>query len=467
MRILAGRLDDLSPWVTFELDVPFLLFTLVATGSTALLCGLIPALDGSRVDLRGALQAAAARSSESPGKRRTLGTLVVGEVALALVLLLLAGLLIKAADRVQQVDPGYRPDNVLTFRVSLDEERYPERPHRLAFFEQLLERSRAVPGVSEVGITTSVPLGGHWGNFYEAEGAPPRAEDDNPVILQRVISPSYLDAIGVRMLAGRSFTDRDGVTEGARAAIVNESLMRLFWPGAEPNDVVGRRIRTANIDGQPNLSPWQTVLGVTADTQHYGLDTPMRPGLFLPFAQVVRGSMTVVWRTTGEPTALTPSARSVVSQLDADLPIYGVTTMAAQLDDSLAVRQAFSWLLAVFSVVALGLALAGLYGVVSYSVSQRAQEIGIRMALGAQRLQVVGQVLGRGMVLVGAGVVSGLGVAAVSARFLSDLLFGVSVYDPPTYLTVTAALVIVGLLATLVPARRASAVDPMRVLRVD
>jgi putative ABC transport system permease protein len=467
VQVLGGSLDDLPPWVTFELDVPFLLFALVATGGTAMLCGLIPALDGSRVDLRATLQAAAARSSETPGKRRMLGTLVVGEVALALVLLLLAGLLIKASDRVRQVDPGYRPENVLTYRVSLTDERYPEDAQQLAFFEQLLERSRAVPGVSEVGITTSVPLGGHWGNFYEAEGAPPRAEDDTPVILQRVISSGYLDAIGVRVLAGRPFTDRDGETEGAGAAIINESLMRLFWPGAEPNDVVGRRIRTARIDGQPNESPWQTVLGVTADTQHYGLDTPMRPGLFLPFAQVVRTSMTVVWRTAGDPTALTATARSVVSELDPDLPIYGVTTMAAELDESLAVRQAFSWLLGIFAVVALGLALAGLYGAVSYSVSQRAQEIGIRMALGAQRLQVVGQVLSRGMLLVGAGVLSGLAVAAVSARFLSEFLFGVSAYDPLTYLAVTAALVIVGLLATLVPARRSSAVDPMRVLRVD
>jgi putative ABC transport system permease protein len=209
------------------------------------------------------------------------------------------------------------------------------------------------------------------------------------------------------------------------------------------------------------------VLGVTADTQHYGLDTPMRPGLFLPFAQVVRESMTVVWRTADEPTALTRAARSVVSELDADLPIYGVTTMAAELDESLSVRQAFSWLLAVFAVVALGLALAGLYGAVSYSVSQRSQEIGIRMALGAQRVQVIGHVLRRGMLLVLAGVVTGLGVAALSGRFLSEFLLGVSVYDPTTYVVVTAALVIVGLLATLVPARHASAVDPMRVLRVD
>jgi predicted permease len=269
VRVLGTNLDDLPPWVTFELDVPFLLFALVTTGGTALLCGLIPALDGSRVDLNTTLQAAAARSSETPRRRRTLGTLVVGEVALAFVLLLSSGLLIKASDRVQQVDPGYRPENVLTFRVSLNEERYPERTQRQAFFEQLIDRSRAVPGVSAVGITTSVPLGGHWGNFYEAEGAAPRAEDDNPVVLQRVISPGYLDAIGVRMLAGRAFTDRDGVTEGTGAVIVNQSLTRLFWPGAAPDEVVGRRIRTANIDGQPNDSPLAD--GARGDRRHPAL----------------------------------------------------------------------------------------------------------------------------------------------------------------------------------------------------
>ena len=432
-----------------------------------MLCGLIPALDGSRVNLNGALQAAAARSWETPRQRRTLGTLVAGQVALALVLLLVAGLLMKASDRVQQVDPGYRPDSVLTFRVSRNGEQYPERAQRQAFFEQLIERSRAVPGVSAVGITGSVPLGGHWGNFFEAEGAAPRAEDDNPVVLQRVISPGYLDAIGVRLTAGRFFTDRDGLTDGAGAAIVNESLTRLFWPGAAPDAAVGRRIRTTNISGEPNHSPWLMVVGVTADTQHYGLETPMRPGLFLPLAQGLPGSMTVVWRTTGEPTALTRTARSLVAEIDADLPIYGVTTMAAELDESLAVRQTFSWLLAVFAVVALGLALAGLYGVVSYSVSQHAREIGIRLALGAQRIQVVGQVVRRGMLLVGAGVLVGLAAAAASGRFLSEVLFGISAFDPPTYLIVTAVIASVGLLATLIPAHRASSVDPMSVLRVD
>ena len=467
VRVLGSSLDDLPAWVTFDLDVPFLLFSLVVTASTAMLCGLIPALEGARVNVSSALQAAAARSSGTPRRRRTLGTLVAGEVALALVLLLVAGLLIQASARVQQVDPGYRPENVLTFRVALSEDQYPERAQRQAFFEQLTDRSRAVPGVSAVGITTSVPLGGHWGNFYEAEGAAPRAEDDNPVVLQRVISPGYLGAIGVRLTAGRLFTDRDGLSEGAGAAIINESLTQLFWPGVEPGAAVGRRIRTSSIGDEPNLSPWLTVVGVTADTQHYGLETPMRPGLFLPFAQVVRSEMPVVWRTTGEPTALTQTARSLVSELDADLPIYGVTTMAADLDESLAVRQTYSWLLAVFAVVALGLALAGLYGVVSYSVSLHTREIGIRMALGAQRVQVVGQVVRRGMLLVGAGVVVGLAAAAASGRFLSEVLFGISAFDPPTYLLVTAVIAFVALLATLIPARRASSVDPMSVLRVE
>jgi putative ABC transport system permease protein len=384
--------------------------------------------------------------------------LVVGEIALALVLLIVTGLSVLDVRALLNVDPGFTTENVLTYRIGLPRERYEESEQRLAFFNAHLEEIRALPGVQAAGAATARPLGGHWGNFFEIEGAPPLGPDEqNPVILNRVVSPGYLDAIGVTLLAGRDFTENDGRSEGALAVIVNETFARRFWPDADP---IGKRMRYPGDD-----VPWMTVVGVTHDTKHYGLDTPMRPGVFQPYPQRAAETMAIVVRSSVDPLSLANSVRRLVQARDPELPVDDVTTMSAALDESLWARRAASWLAAIFSVVALLMAVGGIYGVISYGVSQRTHEISIRMALGARGGQVLRHVMRQGSLLVSAGVVLGLGGAYAAAHAISPALFGVDPGDLRVYGVVTLILGAVTLLANFLPARRAAGLDPMSGLR--
>jgi putative ABC transport system permease protein len=452
--------DQLPRWVSFEVDSRFMLFCLLITVVAAILSGLAPALQASRTNVHGALRRATAGSSGPTGKRIGFNALVVGEVALALVLLIGAALLVRAFLQVQKVETGFRPDNVLTFRVTLPSAKYAKADQRVSFFNDLLERSRALPGVQAAGAITSPPLGGHWGDFFEVESARPLGPDEqDPVTLVRVITPDYFQAMGVTLVSGRPFTEHDGRAEGAPIVIVNETFVRTFWPDADP---LGKRIRY-----REEGSPWFTVVGVTRDVKHYGLDAKMRPGVYVPYLQTPVRTMAVALRSASDPTSLVSPVREIVRGMDADLPVHEVATMSQRLDESLRIRRSYSSLFGLFAAVALVLACGGVYGVISHAVNQRTHEIGIRMALGAREGQVLRQVLGRGLVLVSAGVLLGLVGAFWASGLLETFLFGVSGSDPITYVVVTLLLTAVAFVAMLLPARRAARIDPNRALHVE
>jgi len=452
--------EDTPRWISFRMDARFAIFCVAITSAAAVLFGLVPALQAAHADTRGYLQDAAPRSTLSRGRRGTLSALVASEIALALMLLISAGLLVEAFRRVLRVDPGFRPNNVISYSIALPGTNYGKPEQRVAFFRNLLERLRALPGVKSAGAASAPPLGGHWGMFLTAEGARPLGPNEqDPVVLHVVATPGYFDAIGVTFLAGRPFEERDGDPKGAQVAIVNESFAKRFWPSA---DAPGKRIRYSW-----KKDEWMQVIGVTRDVKHYGLDQEMRPSVYVPHRQRAMEGMSIVLRGSMDPRGLVAPAREALRQMDQDLPMFDIRTLTERLDQSLWARRVYSWLFGAFAAVALVMAAAGIYGVVSYAVSQRTHEIGIRMALGARPDQVLRQVLASGMGLAAIGVAVGLAATLWAARLLKTLLFGLSARDPLIYGSVVLGVVLVALLANLVPARRAAAVDPMRALRFE
>lgn len=461
LHAMLSLLPDVLPhWVGFHLDARFAAFALLLTGAAAVLAGLAPALESSHADVRGFLADAAPKTSLSGTRRRSMNALVVGEIALALILLACAGLVLKAFHRVITVDPGFRARNVLTYTIALPETKYPRADQRARFYQTLVEQLRAAPGVDSASATTAVPLGGHWGNFFQIEGARPLGPNEqDPVILQRIILPGYFRAMGIPLQNGRDFDEHDGSSDGTRAIIVNQTFARRFWPGAE---ALGKRVA-----GREKNPKWMTVVGVARDVKHYGLDQEVRPGVYMPYRQAPVESMTMVLHTSADPGAALNASREILRRMDPALPLFEVQTMEERLQKSLWARRTYSWLFGVFAGMALLLAAAGIYGVVSYAVTQRTREIGIRMALGAQPGQVLTQVLREGMLQVGMGVAIGLAGAVFATRLLQSVLAGVSPHDPWPFLAVSLALAAAAFLANLVPARRAASVEPVRALRFE
>ncbi len=453
--------QQLPNWVRFDADWRFVLFSLTASVGSAVLFGLWPAWKTSRADIRSDLQDGGARQSDSGGQRRTLEWLITAEVALSAVLLTSAGLLIQAFRKVENVDPGFRATNILTYQIALPNAKYGKPEQRRAFVDELLARHRALPGAEIAAATSATPLGGHWGNFFEVENAPPkRSGDPSPVTLQRIVTAGYLEAMGMTLRSGRTFTDADGRGGGPVVVVVNEAFARLSW---SDQAALGKRIR---YNGGKN-QPWMEVVGVIADVKDYGLDQPSRPSVYLPFAANSIGSLSVVIRTSVEPASLANPARQILRQMDSDVAVTRLTTMAERLQQSIWMRRAYSWLVALFACLAVVLVLSGLYGVISYIVTRRRREIAIRMALGAGQTSIVNSVLAAALKMTGAGLLIGVACGWWSSRLFQSLLFGVEATDPATYVS---ALVIVGgvaLLASLVPAIRAARMEPLRTLRLD
>jgi predicted permease len=456
--LAALAAGSLPPWASFDLDTRVVGFSIGATALTTLLFGWAPALHALHDDLRSVMGANDRASTTSTRGRRTLAMLVAAEVALAAMLLVGSGLMLRAWQRLQAKDPGFRVDNVLTFAVALPDAAYPSE-RRTGFWEELLTRLEAIPGVESAGAVNCLPLTCHWGNFYEVEGQPPRAAGEaDPVILRRIATPGYFGAMDIELRSGRFFEEGEGNEEGARVVVINESFARIFWP--DGTDPVGKRLRVRG-----DVHPWMTIVGVATDVQHYGLETPMRPGLYTPLRQDTHNVMSVALHTGGDPYALVGAARAALREIDAELPLFEVRTMDEYLRRSLSGRALYSWLLAVFSVIALILALGGTYGVTSYLVTQRNREIGIRVALGARAGNIVGAVMRSGMATVTLGLAIGLMGAFIAARLIASLLFGVSPRDPVVFLGVGSVLLVTSILANLLPARRAARVEPMRSLR--
>jgi putative ABC transport system permease protein len=443
-----------------RIDAKVFGFTLVLSLITGLIFGLTPALQAARIDLNSTLKQSGGRTGTSAGHRRLRGALVITEIALALVLLVGAGLLIQTFLRLRALDIGVNPENVLTLRTSLPRSKYSELPRRDAFYQQVLERVRALPGVVAAGYTSAVPLTWKGGtSSFTVEGLEPRPGQDAN---NRQVSSGYMETMGIKLLQGRFFNDQDH-PQSQPVAIINETMARQYWPA---ETAVGKRFKLGPLDTQ---SPWITIVGIVGDVKEMGLEAPPKAEMFFPYQQLpamlwnMPRDLTV--RTTGDALSVVTAVRQAVWSVDPAQPISNVRTMEDILSEEVTQRRIAMTLLAAFAALALLLASLGIYGVLSYAVAQRTQEIGIRMALGANGRDVLRLVMSDGMRLAGAGVAIGLGASLALTQLMKRLLFGVSASDPRTLTGVTLLLLAVALVACYVPARRAAKVDPMVALR--
>ncbi len=436
-------------------DARVLGFTLLISLLTGVIFGLIPALRASGLDLNEALRDGGRISTG--GSNRLRGALVVAEVALALVMLIGAGLLIKSFWRLQQVAPGFNAKNLLAMETSLASTRYDTPQSQAAFFKQALERINSLPGVQSAAIVNNPPLSSRRSvDGFLIEGRPePRSRSETPLADYRSISPDYFRAMNIPISQGRAFTEADAA-DAPPVAIVNEAVVRRYWPNESP---IGRRIKMRD--------RWQTIVGVVGDVRQSGLDAEASTHVYMPFAQNPQGRMGLVIRTSAEPMSLAAAVRNQIGAIDKDQPVYNVQTMERTVADSVSPRRLNMLLLGILAAVALALALTGIYAIIAYSVAQRTREIGVRIALGAQRRDVMRLVVGHGMSLALLGVAVGLALALGLTRFLSGLIYDVSATDPATFAAVVALLAIVALVACYIPARRATKVDPMIALRCD
>jgi putative ABC transport system permease protein len=474
--LLAAIPIDIPFWMKFDLDFRVLGFTAGCSLLTGFVFGTAPALQASNPDLNETLKEGG-RSAAGGGRHRVRSLLVVAEIALSLVLLVGAGLMMRSFISLQYVDAGINPEGVLTMNVGLPRAKYGEPEKRVAFFSQLLERVRALRGVQSAGTNSGLPLSGNnWGRSLTVEGRPVLSVGEAPMINHCVISPKYFSAMGIAILKGRDFDERDvmppkvpqlvvrgEVQPGASTGvtIIDERLAREYWPDEDP---IGKRIRF----GPPeDNEPWHTIVGVVREVKHDRLNASTRMSVYLPFAQMPIGGSSLVIRTDGRPENLIAAVRDQVRELDPDLPVTRIMPMTEVVARSVWQPRLYTALFGVFAAVALILATVGIYGVMSYSVTQRTREIGLRMALGAQRQDVLKLVVGRGIILASIGVGVGLAAAVGLTRLMTSLLFGVTATDPFTFAAVSVLLTGVALGACFVPARRAAKVDPMVALRYE
>jgi putative ABC transport system permease protein len=435
-------------------------FTLMLATVSALLAGVVPALQASRRKLADHLREGA-REGRGVASRRLRNALVTAEVSLALVLLTGAGLLMRTLWSMQQVERGFSPSNVAMATVGLPAVAYPGAVEVRAFHARLLERVRALPGVRAAAFGTGVlqPLVTNSG-VYTIEGVPlppPEARVEYPV---ETVSPGYFETLGMTIVRGRGFTDADHA-DAARVVVVNETLARTGWPGQDP---IGRRIRAG---GETSKAPWMTVVGVIRDAHRADVTRPVRPELYTCALQAASRTQTLLVRTIEEPSLIIDDIRREVRALDAQLPVFNATTLDAEMARTLTQPRFQAVLLASFAAIAVLLATIGIYSVTSHAVSQRTQEVGIRMAMGAARGDVLRMMLAQQQRPALAGLVLGVAGSLFLSRFVQTLLFGVSASDPLTFALVAAVLFVVAAIACWVPARRATRVDPLVTLRAE
>ena len=458
--LLALNPDTVPRAREIGIDESVLGFTLGISLLTGILFGLVPALQASRTDLTETLKEGGRSSATGARLRSARSILVIAEVAVALVLLVGAGLLLRSFSRLLNVDPGFQTDNLLTMQIALPATKYREPQQVRSFYGQLIERVKNLPGVQSAGAVSNLPLSGSVtsGNF-QIEGRPVPPGTPSPHSDRRAATADYLSTMRISLLKGRYFTDRD-VADAPQVAIIDETMAKLYWPNEDP---VGRRL---TFEGGDNPR-WREIVGVVGPVKHKALDADLRGQLYFPHAQSSQAGMYLVVRAANDPMSLASTVRAAVRAVDVDQPVYNVRAMKEVLDNSVAQRRFSVLLLGIFAGVAMVLAAVGLYGVMSYTVTQRTHEIGIRMALGAQGGDVLKMVLGQGTVLALTGIVIGLIAAFALTRVMSSLLFGVSATDPVTFATIALLLAGVALLACYIPARRATKVEPVVALKYE
>ncbi len=443
------------------IDVNVMVFTLLVSIVTGLLFGLAPALQTSHTNLQETLKDGSRSGAADFAGRNVRRGLVVAEVALSLTLLIGAGLLIKSVGRLQSVDPGFDPHNVLVFNLNLPTVKYPTDTARELFTQQLLPRLNALAGVRAAGVTSVIPFGGDWSTAsFSIEGLVVPPGQNGPWGDIRTVSPEFFSALRIPLKRGRLFNSQD-VASAPPVTVIDEQFVKKYFPNTDP---IGKRITFGSRRGSTD-STWITIVGVVGHAAHEALDAEPRLQYYFPAAQSGLRGMTVAIRTNANPLAVLPAAREAVHSIDRNLPLSAVNTMDKLVESSVGQRKLLMILLGVFSAIALLLASIGIYGVMSYSVTQRTRELGIRMALGAARPRVLALVVRQGMALAAAGVIIGLVAALGLTRLLKSQLFGVGATDPATFTAVSGVLVAIALLATLVPALRATRVDPVVALR--
>jgi predicted permease len=481
LSILAGSLGVLlAVWGTHALvmlspdslprareigfDWRILAFTGAIALTTGIVFGLVPAIWASRAELVGALKEGGRGTTGGRGRLRK--ALVVAEVALSLMLLVGAGLMVRSFSQLRQVDPGFRTDHALTLRVSLpvpdgqiseaDEDRF------VGFFDQTLTRLRALPGVTAAGATNMIPLDGNGTDrLIEIEGYVPRDPADMPDAQNRQATPGWFSAMGIPLVRGRLIESPDD-KQAPRVVVVNEAFAHRFFPNS---DAIGRRIRLGKLTAD---FPWATIIGIVGDVRGFALEEPPIPTMYWPVAQIrATPALAIVVRTEGDPAALASAVRGVIAEIDPVQPIYDMQTLEQLVSKSLGQRRFTLSLMLLFGVIALVLSAVGIYGVMAFAVTQRTQEIGIRMALGARAIDVLKLIVASGMYLAAIGVILGLVGAFAITRLMASLLFGVSPTDVATFALVSVGLLVVALLACYLPARRATKVDPLIALRYE
>jgi putative ABC transport system permease protein len=449
----------------FKIDGRVLSFALLVTLTTGAIFGLIPAWKGAgERDVMPRLKLGDQRIGAGAPGHRWLNVLIVAEIAVAMTLLVGGGLMLQTFNRLQHVDLGFRPDHLLTMKMVLPVSKYSQHRQRVAFADQVLERVKNLPGVIAAGTTTNIPLEREiaYDSVFDAEGRPRLNPNEVPITSHRLVSPDYLKTIGVTLIKGRLIDDADRA-DRLPVVVISQELARQAWPGEDP---LGKRIK--RVRGDQNF-PWMTVIGVIRDVKedlfNYRIN---RPVWYLPYAQLENNfPVNLVVRTSSNPASATAAVREAVHSVDPDQPISNLMTMNENLGGVLVTERFGAILMSVLAVSGLFLATLGLYGVMAYSVSQRTAEIGLRVALGAQRTHVLQLILGQGLKLTLLGIAIGLTAVWCLTRLLANLLFGVSATDPATIVSISLLFTGVALLACLLPARRATHVDPIQALRAE
>jgi putative ABC transport system permease protein len=463
--IVALEPDELFRVKDVGIDYAVLAFTLLLSLLTGLLFGLVPAIQASNPNLNETLKDAGHSATGSARRHRIRNLLVISEVALSIVLLVGAGLMFRSIRAMRAVNPGFNPHNLLTMMLTLSDKRYPDAAKRAAFFDQLLPKLEALPGVQAVGLTNQLPISEDDSQTdFEVEGRPKKAKkDDFDITSRRSINPAFFSALNMRLLHGRVFTERDNQT-GPLVAIINETMAKRYWPNEDP---LGKRLSFDNQENKEKKPLWREIVGVVNDVKHQGLNKPPVAEVYYPYVQRPEETVFLAVRSTIDPKGLIAAIRRQVLNQDAEQSLSGVETMEERLTTFIASDRMIVLLLGLFAALALVLAALGIYGVIAYAVAQRTHEIGIRMALGAQTSDVLRLVLKQGMLPALLGVAVGLLLALGLMQLMKTMLFGVKATDPLTFVAVTGLLAGVALLACWLPARRATKVDPMIALRYE